>query len=272
MLCSGFLPLGQLDSSATCPTCLSLPVILSILPSSQNMEADALSRPSPVRPCPTFLVSIVQSLPYTSPVDFFELSSLQPSCPETTALLSNTSLCVVSMPSVESSVTSQQVHPILWFLFRFAAGSLTLQTTSLNPGVHPSRRLVSRAFIWSGLSKDVSEWARGCLHCQGSKVLQHVHFSVPQILIPARRFSRIHVDLVGPLPSFRGFTHLFAIMDRTSYWPEAVLLSLTSTEDCARDLVSYWISRFGVPAKITSARGAQYSSSLWGVLCSLLNI
>jgi transposase InsO family protein len=33
-----------------------------------------------------------------------------------------------------------------------------------------------------------------------------------------------------------------------------------------------WVSRFGVPAGITSDRGAQFTSSLWAALCSLLNI
>ena len=111
-----------------------------------------------------------------------------------------------------------------------------------------------------------------CLHCQNCKVLQHVQSSVPQIPVPARRFSHIHVDLVGPLPSSRGFTNLFTIMDRTSLWPKTIPLSSTSTEDCARALVSCWISRFSVSAKITSDHGAQLTSSLWGVLCSLVNI
>ena len=39
-----------------------------------------------------------------------------------------------------------------------------------------------------------------------------------------RRFSHIHVDLVGPLPASKGFTYLFTIMDRTSRWPEAIPL------------------------------------------------
>ena len=108
--------------------------------------------------------------------------------------------------------------------------------------------------------------------CQGSKVLQHVHSSVPQIPVPARRFSHIHVDWVGPFPSSRGFTHLYTIVDRTSCWPEAFPLSSTSAENCAWALVSCLISRFGVPAKITSDRGAQFTSSLWGVLYSLLHI
>jgi hypothetical protein len=37
------------------------------------------------------------------------------------------------------------------------------------------------------------------------------------------------VDLVGPLPASKGFTHLFTIMDRTSRWPEAIPLTLSLT-------------------------------------------
>jgi transposase InsO family protein len=33
-----------------------------------------------------------------------------------------------------------------------------------------------------------------------------------------------------------------------------------------------WVSRLGVPATITSDRGAQFTSALWLGLCSLLNI
>jgi IS30 family transposase len=87
--------------------------------------------------------------------------------------------------------------------------------------------------------------------------------------VPARRFSHIHVDLVGPLPTSKGFTHLFTIMDRTSRWPEAIPLNNTTTVDCANALFQGWVSRYGVPAVITSDRGAQFTSSLWAALCSL---
>ena len=61
-------------------------------------------------------------------------------------------------------------------------------------------------------------------------------------------------------------------LDRNSCWPEVVPLSSTSAEDCAPALVSCWISRFGVPAKINSYCGAQFTFSRWSVLCSLQNI
>ena len=80
------------------------------------------------------------------------------------------------------------------------------------------------------------------------------------------------MDLVGPLPSSSGYTHLLTIIDRTTRWPEAIPLSSTSSSDCARALFSSWISRFGVPIVITSDRGPQFISSLWCSLCALLGI
>jgi hypothetical protein len=67
-------------------------------------------------------------------------------------------------------------------------------------------------------------------------------------------------------------TYLFTIIDRTSRWPEAILLASITTADCARALFAGWVSRFGVPATITSDRGVQFTSALWAGLCSLLNI
>jgi transposase InsO family protein len=41
---------------------------------------------------------------------------------------------------------------------------------------------------------------------------------------------------------------------------------------CADALVAGWISRFGVPAILTTDRGAQFSSVLWSLLCQRLGI
>ena len=45
-----------------------------------------------------------------------------------------------------------------------------------------------------------------------------------------------------------------------------------SVAECASAKFHGWISRFGVPAVITSDRGAQFTSSLWSAFCSLLKI
>jgi hypothetical protein len=117
------------------------------------------------------------------------------------------------------------------------------------------------------MAKAITLMARVCSYCQWGKVYKHVHPQPAEIPVPHRRFAHIHVDLVWPLPPSRGHTYLFTIIDRTSIWPEAIPLSSITAADCARALFIGWVSRFGVPATITSDRGAQ-----WAGLCSLLNI
>ncbi len=56
------------------------------------------------------------------------------------------------------------------------------------------------------------------------------------------------------------------------YTIEIQQFASTTTVDCANALFQGWVSRYGVPAVITSDRGAQFTSSLWAALCSLLNI
>jgi hypothetical protein len=102
-----------------------------------------------------------------------------------------------------------------------------------------------------------------CLGCQRAKVHRHVQVPLQHIPVPPRRFSHIHVDLVGSLPASKGFTYLFTIIDRTSHWPEAIPIAATSTVDCANALFQGWVSRFGVLAVITSDRGTKFTSSLW---------
>jgi hypothetical protein len=97
-------------------------------------------------------------------------------------------------------------------------------------------------------------------------------YNPAEIPVPHRRFAHIHIDLVGLLPPSRGHTYLFTNMDRTSRWPEDIQLPSITATDCARALFAGWVSRFGVPATITSDRGAQFTSTLWAALCSLLNI
>ena len=141
-----------------------------------------------------------------------------------------------------------------------------------HPGVRATRRLITARFCWPQMAKAINQMARACLQCQRGKVHRHIHLQPEEIPVPHRRFAHLHVDLVGPLPPSRGHTYLFTIIDRTSRWPEAVPLASITAADCARALFAGWVSRFGVPATITSDRGAQFTSALWAGLCSLLNI
>lgn len=141
-----------------------------------------------------------------------------------------------------------------------------------HPGVKASVKLVSAKFVWPGLRKDVKTWTATCLACQRAKVQRHVRAPLGPFPIPERRFEHVHVDLVGPLPPSRGFTHLLTMVDRTTRWPEAVPLSATTSPDVARAFISSWVSRFGVPLDMTSDRGPQFTSELWNAVAESLGV
>ena len=94
---------------------------------------------------------------------------------------------------------------------------------------------------------------------------------VQHIDVPPRRFSHVHVDLVGPLPSVRGYTHVFTVVDRSTRLPAAYPIQETSTRACIDSLME-WISCFGVPATVTSDQGSQFTSSSWSAFCGSLGI
>ena len=113
------------------------------------------------------------------------------------------------------------------------------------------------------MSTDITRWGRDCQFCQRAKVTRQPRAAVQQMPIPVRRFSHIHLDLVGPLPrSKEGFNHLLTVVDRSSHWLEAFPLESTSTESIAYTFIGGWVARFGVPDHITSDRGPQFCSAL----------
>jgi hypothetical protein len=60
---------------------------------------------------------------------------------------------------------------------------------------------------------------------------------------PIQRFSHLHIDLVGPLPtSSSGYTHLLTVLDWSTRWAEALPLRSTSAESCTAALVGGWMA------------------------------
>ena len=108
--------------------------------------------------------------------------------------------------------------------------------------------------------------------CQSSKIQKHVHTPFDTFVVPDKRFSQIHIDIVGPLHPSTGFTYLFTIVDRTTRWPETIPLSDITAITCAKSLVRVRISRFGIPLDMTSDRGAQFTSAICNNVTYLLGV
>ena len=203
------------------------------------------------------------------------LAAAQGTCPSVQQLLASTSLtcqhvdyCGVPVMCDMSTGRPRPLVPLAWQRAVFCAVH-----ELAHPGIRATRRALSSRFIWRGMAKQAREWCLSCLPCQRGKVTSQPAAPVQPIPVPGRRFAHVHVDIVGPLPpSSSGVRHVLTVIDRATRWAEVIPLTSTTAAACVEAITTGWISRFGVPEVITSDRGVQFTSDVWKILCTRLNI
>ena len=65
-------------------------------------------------------------------------------------------------------------------------------------------KLLSGCFVWHGLSRNVTLWARTCVACRRAKVHLYTDSGVEKVPVPDTRFGTLHVNLVGPFAPLGG--------------------------------------------------------------------
>ena len=96
----------------------------------------------------------------------------------------------------------------------------------------------------------------------------------PLIPLPiiSEPFSRVAMDLIGPLPKSRsGHRYILVLCDYATRYPEAVPLRNIDAEHVAEELVKV-ISRVGIPREILSDQGSNFMSQLLTELYNLLHV
>jgi hypothetical protein len=252
-------------------------------PKGANLSAAALhanngSKPLPPAAATAFTpqptATAEPAAPLTEPLDFVAMAAAQRECPDFKTMQASPSIQLVYSRTGDhflyGDVSTGVFRPFIPRQFRSAV--ILSQHNLHHPGIRATTRLVTAAYCWPHMGRTIADAARACLGCQKGKVQKHIRLQPEHIAVPQRRFTNIHVDIVGPLPVSAAATHIFTIIDRTTRWPEAVPLSGTTAANCAAALLTGWIQRFGLPCIITSDRGPQFTSSLWSALCSLLSI
>ena len=240
------------------------------VPGEQNVVADALSRPPPASDMPP--LSALATAPECSGVDFRQMADLQKVCPEVAKLAKSPSLRVVTTTvgdvSLLCDVSARAPRPLVPSALRHVVFSALHNLA--HPGRRASTRLISSRFVWRGLARDVSLWSAQCASCQRGKVTSHTSAPIQHVPVPDLPFSAVNLDVVGPLPVSSSMKYLLTVVDRTTRWPEAFPVPDVTTTTLVSAFVSGWVARFGVPAVMTSDRGAQFTSEFWSELCRLL--
>src|SRR6266540_1020732 len=139
-----------------------------------------------------------------------------------------------------------------------------------------SRTLVGKAhrqgFFWPTAVTDANELVRKCEGCQ---------YFTRQIHVPAQELQTIPItwpfavwglDIVGPLQKAPGgYTHLFVSIDKFTKWIEAKSVA-TITATKAKEFFQDIVVRFGVPNRIITDNGTQFTGLEFTDWCEELGI
>ncbi len=128
-------------------------------------------------------------------------------------------------------------------------------------GTHVTRRLIAARPVWRGMR---AVWERDCQHCCRGKLTCHPAAPVQPIHVPSKRFSHVHIDLVGLLPVAEdGSTYILTMVDRSTRWLEAVPLCTMEAKVCVVVFINTLMACYGVLEAVTTDGGRQFTSALW---------
>jgi hypothetical protein len=134
-----------------------------------------------------------------------------------------------------------------------------------------SRTLVGKAFrhgfYWPTALQDADEMVKSCKACQFHAKQIHTPAQALQMIPPSWPFAVWRVDILGPFPrAFGGYRFLFVAIDKFTKWPEATLV-VSITQGAAVAFLKSIVCRFGVPSRIITNNGTQFTSRLFQEYC-----
>jgi len=131
-------------------------------------------------------------------------------------------------------------------------------------GVAKTRSRIWPHFYWPHMAKEITAYCRSCDICQrlgkGQKPAPAPLIPLPVISEP---FSRIAIDIVGPLPTCpkSGNRFILTVMDMATHYPEAIPLQDHTAKSVAQALATVF-AHFGFPEEILSDQGTDLVSEL----------
>ena len=130
----------------------------------------------------------------------------------------------------------------------------------------------AQRFYWPTMHRNIADYCRGCMECQKTRRFKSSRAPMVPLPIVSEPFSRVAMDIVGPLPRSRsGHKYILVQCDYATRYPEAILLKNTDAETIAEELLTVF-SRVGIPQEILTDQGSNFQSQLLKHLYRLLRV
>jgi transposase InsO family protein len=139
-----------------------------------------------------------------------------------------------------------------------------------------SRTLVDKAFrhgfYWPTALQDVVELVRTCRACQFHAKQIHTLAQMLQMIPPSWSFTVWGLDIMGPFPrAVGGYQFLYVAIDKFTKWQEATPVANINKQSTVKFMKSI-ICRFGVPNRVITDNGSQFTSGAFQGYCEDLGI
>ena len=144
-----------------------------------------------------------------------------------------------------------------------------------HPGIMTTLTTLSQYFWWPTIKKDVTDYVNGCQKCQRNKILRtgrdmgnNPHER------PLRPWEAIGMDFIGPLPkTTKGYDAILVITDVLGKMIKLLPTTVHVTgEETAKLFLEHIWKNYGLPDKIISDRGTQFTGNFFKELCTSLGI
>ena len=139
-------------------------------------------------------------------------------------------------------------------------------------GVQKTHDRITARFYWPGIKRAVEDFCRSCEVCQKTSprpIQRNPLIPLPIIETP---FSRIAMDIVGPLPkSARGHRYILVILDYATKFPEAIPLRAATSKAVAHELFMLF-SKVGIADEILTDQGTCFMSRVITMLYQWLKV
>ena len=128
-------------------------------------------------------------------------------------------------------------------------------------------------YYWPRMYKEIYQYVQSCEACQQAKRYIHAHPASLHPLPIGERFSRWHVDILGPLTTTPdGYKYILLCVDSFTKWCEAFPLKTQEASEVAHVIYREIFTRYGAPQVLITDQGRNFMSKLVQALCELFRV